>query len=231
MKLFVSFLILPILILTISLQSHLIDNRFSFILNNPDCPWCEGQNVDDIAYLPLNTLSTRLFSPADPDFLADLIWMRACYYFGEHAITDQQYDQLLYLLELITDLSPKWELPYTFGAIALSVEAEAPFQAMVIIDKGIQQLPHVWELHFFSAYISWKDFNDLESASISLLKASRIEGAPRYLARLAATLALKGNNREFMNAFNRAALEMIDNPQQREIIQNKIKQNNAGINP
>ncbi|GAB6145137.1 hypothetical protein JCM12294_25750 [Desulfocicer niacini] len=198
-------------------------HRFSYTFDNPDCPWCETQSGDEITYLPLNTLPARLFSPADPDFLSDLIWMRTCYYFGAHSITDNQYDYLSFLLELITDLSPKWELPYTFGAISLFIEADSPFQAMGIIDKGLKHLPLVWELHFLSGYIAWKHFKDMESASISLLKASKIKGAPSYLASLSATLALKSDSQDFIDMFDRAALEIIDNSQQRQVIQNKIR--------
>ncbi len=50
-----------------------------------------------------------------------------------------------------------------------------------------------------------------------------MEKEPQYLISLAATLVLETDNHEFIDTFNRAALEIIDNPQQRQVIQNKIK--------
>ncbi|MBF0243418.1 MAG: hypothetical protein HQK64_13215 [Desulfamplus sp.] len=213
------------LAITLYLQSNLIADRFTFSLNNPDCPWCDSQNIDDVQYLPVNSISARLFAPADPDFISDMIWLRTCYYFGSHALTDKKYDYLLYLLNLITDLSPKWEHPYSFGAIALFLEADAPFEAMSIIEKGIANLPNVWEFHFFSGYILWQHFKDMEAASLSLLKASKIEGAPKYLAGLAATFASKTDNSEFINNFIDTAMDILDNPLQKQVIQNKIIKN------
>lgn len=225
MKVLLSLFFTIFLGLSLYLQSELLEERFSFLLDNPNCPWCESQSVDEIRYLPVNSISASLFAPADPDFISDILWLRTCYYFGSHAFTDKKYDYLLYLLDLITDLSPKWQRPYKFGAIALFLEADAPFQAMYIIEKGIVNFPHVWELHFFSGYILWQYFKDMDSAALSLLKASKIEGSPKYLAGLSATLASKADNSQFINNFIDTAMEILDNPLQKQVLQNKIIQN------
>ena len=94
---------------TLLLQNHYADLRFIIFEKNPDCPWCENGNIgSDLTYIPVNASFARLFAPADCNFLADLLWLRTAYYFGEHALTDQQFPYLAYLIDLISDLSPSW---------------------------------------------------------------------------------------------------------------------------
>ena len=210
--------------LTLSLQSNLIEKRFSFTFDIPECTWCDSQVSDEIIYIPINALAVRLAAPADPDFLSDILWLRTCYYFGSHALTDNQYDYLFYLLDLISDLSPKWEHPYMFGAIALYLEANDPFQAMAIIKKGIKNHPESWELHFFKGFILWNYFKNYEAASQVLFQASQIKGSPEYLERLSVTIAAKSYNKEFTAHFINTLMNVLNDPLHKQVMLNKIKE-------
>jgi hypothetical protein len=218
-------LLIPIiacLALTLYLQAHLVQKRFEFNLDIPECPWCNSEENDAVRYLPASTIATQFFAPADRDFLADLFWLRACYYFGAHVLTDGTYDYLYYLLDRLTDLAPRWEKPYVFGAVVLYLEAANPFDATRLINKGIKNLPTCWELMFFKGYILWKYYDNLEAASIALFKASQIEGAPRYLSPLSASLATSTGKKEFTDAFLKTVMNALDDPLQKAMMQNKI---------
>ncbi len=214
------------LLLTIYNQTFLLKKRFSFSFTNPFCSWCnqEEEELDEVRFIPTNTLLTRMVSPADPDFMADLLWMRASYYFGVHAITDQDFFYLHYLLNKITDLSPRWEYPYLFGAIALYVEAQKPHQALSLLEKGILNLNESWRLRFLKGYIHWKVFKNYELASKTLYRASQIEGAPQYFVNLSVTLAMQSKNSAFSKAFYDIVMQTLKNPFQKKIIQQKIKE-------
>ena len=210
------------LAMTFVLQTDLLQKRFLFDFGVPECPWCDSNVIDDVRFLPVNTLVTRLGAPADADFLADLIWFRTCYYFGAHALTDKEYGYLYYLLDRISDLAPRWELPYMFGAVVLYLEAGNPVEALKLIKKGNNNVPKCWELVFLKGYIFWKQFNNLEAASTILFKASQINGAPEYLSYLSGTLATHTGEKEFTSVFFHTVMSVIDDPLQKKIMQKKM---------
>ncbi len=76
MKTFATFFIAILFVATFYLQTNLINNKLSISLDNPECSWCESQDFDQVAFLPVNTLFLRLPAPADPDFISDLLWLR-----------------------------------------------------------------------------------------------------------------------------------------------------------
>ena len=83
-------LLFGFLLSAVCFQAHFLSNRYEVRVINPDCPWCEKKKGEDVLYIPLSAPLMRIFSPADPSFLADFLWMRTTYYFGKHALNDQQ---------------------------------------------------------------------------------------------------------------------------------------------
>jgi hypothetical protein len=232
MKPFCAYIILTVIVaLTLYNQFHLLNNRFSFSYNNPYCSWCQDNEVDEVQFIPTDTLLIRLFAPADPDFAADLIWLRTAYYFGAHAITDQDYSYLTYLLLKITDLAPNWDYPYLFGGIVLFIEAKLPNEALILIEKGLRNKDDNWQLYFLKGYIHWKAFEDYEQSSKYIFMAAQKRGAPVYLANLSISLAKSSGKKTFTEAFYRVVLSTVKNPKQKQIIQKKIKQETLDGSP
>lgn len=174
-------------------------------------------------YLPMNASVARLMTPADPEFFADLIWLRTNYYFGVHALTDNQYFYLHTLLDLITDLSPRWEFPYVFGAVVLPLESEAADEALYLIEKGLKQNPNWWKLGFLKGYILWQYKGENILAAEAFFNASLVKGAPRYLASLSATLLTRAGERELALRFVAMALKSIDDPLYQKILLEKLE--------
>ncbi len=218
-------LIVVLLTATILFQTRLLNERFSFSFDNPECPWCDGNQIDEIRFIPAKTLFIRLFAPADPDLTADFLWVRTKYYFGAHAVTDQDYFFLNYLLEKITDLAPHWKVPYIFGAVVLYLEAQMPDDALWILDKGLASFEDDWQFYFLKGYIYWKAFENLEEASQQIFEASKQKDAPQYLRGLSATLASRSGNRAFMETFYRIIDQHVDDPEQKQKIREKLKGN------
>lgn len=222
---FFSMLLLIMLVCTICLQIRFLKDRFPKRIAVAECPWCDaGDTSADVVYLPVSTSVMRLFAPADPNFLADMIWMRTTYYFGKHVLTDRQYPYLLHLLDMISDLAPRWENPYLFGAIALPTETQIAADGLYLIDKGLSHHPQSWMLWFFKGYYFWKSLNDMEKASEALYKASTCPEAPAYLANLSAKLATQAGKRELAIRFLQEALKNIHDPDQQRMIMRRLQE-------
>ncbi|MEZ4529036.1 MAG: hypothetical protein R2941_24250 [Desulfobacterales bacterium] len=208
----------------IFVQGHYSEKRYRERVLVPECPWCDARETqEDIVYIPINSSLMRLLSPADPHFLADILWMRTSYYFGSHALTDRKYTYLFHLLDIITDLSPEWENPYLFGAVILPTEGEAVEDGLYLIEKGIVHHPQMWELWFFKGYFLWKEQGDIIGGAEALHKASLLPRAPIYLAKLSATLATQEGQKELAIRFLEQALENIEDPNQRKILIQKME--------
>lgn len=208
------------------LQSGYLNKRYTVFIPSPDCPWCDQNEVAqrDVIYLPVKAPIMRLFAPADSDFLADMLWMRTCYYFGHHALTDRQYPYLLNLLDLITDLAPKWVDPYLFGGLILPTEANAVDEGMNLIEKGLIHHPENWQLWFFKGYYLWKSYDDYEGAAAAIHRASVSPEAPAYLAHVSATFATKAGKKELAVRFLREALNNMRDPRQRWALERRIEE-------
>jgi hypothetical protein len=178
----------------------------------------------DVIYVPLHSSLIKLLAPSDPSFISDLIWMRTAYYFGFHAMSDRQYPYLVHLLDVITDLSPKWDIPYYFGATLLPVEADSADEGYYVIDKGIQAFPDDWHLWFFKGYYQWQIDNNLIQAADTLRHASLLPGAPAYLTRLPATLANRAGQQELALRFIHESLKQVKDEKQKQILLEKLQE-------
>ena len=212
-----------LLIFTILLQKNFAVKKNGTFIAVPGCPWCDEKSIDDVVFLPLNASIMRLFSPADPLFLSDILWMRTSYYFGQHMLTDRDYPYLLHMLDLITDLSPDWIQPYLFGAVVLPSETESVEDGFYIIDKGLLFHPDNWQLWFFKGFYLWQTKNDLIGASEALKRASQLDYAPVYLINLAASFATKAGNKSLAIRFLKEALKNVQDATQRKMILKKMK--------
>ena len=76
---------------------------------------------EELAYYP----SGRALRPAalgHDDSMADLAWIRAVQYYGEHRMTDLRFTQMEHVFDILTTLAPGFESPYIFGAFAMAQE-------------------------------------------------------------------------------------------------------------
>ena len=221
--------ILPIVFLlfasAIWLQADLVFKKYGRFVPAEECPWCEENAPrEDAAFIPVRADILKLLAPADPHFLSTVLWVRAMYYFGAHALTDRQYPYLFHLLDLITDLSPFWDQPYYFGAVVLPFEADAAEDGLYLIEKGLVYHPDNWQLWFFRGFCRWKAFGDTISAAEDLHRASLLPGAPVYLAALSATFATQAGQKELALRFLEEARNNIHDPMHQKLLADKVKE-------
>jgi hypothetical protein len=88
------------------------------------------------------------------------------------------------MLNAITDLAPRWRLPYATGAIMLSVVVDDREGASRIFEKALTQFPNDYSLNYRAAYHYLWEEKAPEKAAKYLLKAAQA-GGPAWMYALA----------------------------------------------
>jgi len=141
----------------------------------------------ELAYYP----SGRALRPASlghAETAADLAWLRAVQYYGEHRRTDLRFLQLDHVFDVLTSLSPTFEGPYVFGAFALAQEGRDFAAAQRLMLKGIEANPRSARLAFELGFLHFvrPGGRDLEQAAQWFERAARLPGGPPQAGRFAA---------------------------------------------
>jgi len=79
------------------------------------------QPLEELSYYP----SGRFLRPATLGHAAtaaDLAWLRAVQYYGEHRTTDNRFVRMEHVFDILTTLDPTFEPAYVFGSFALAQE-------------------------------------------------------------------------------------------------------------
>jgi hypothetical protein len=134
------------------------------------------------------------FSPSYRATIADAYWLLTVQYYGEHIAGDQDFARLPAMVELVTRLSPHFERAYLFGAYAL-LDAGKGNAAYLLLQRGFKENPDAWKLATNAGILMYSygpdDVKD-RIASQWFEAAGKVDGAPPYVSRLAASLAEKG---------------------------------------
>lgn len=99
------------------------------------------------------------------------------------------------MLDLVTRLAPKFLMPYTAGAITLSVLIEDFEGASRIFERGLEEYPNDWQLAYRASYHYLFDRKDFPRAAALLNKAQSL-GGPAWLSSLASRLYSKSGQLE-----------------------------------
>jgi len=135
--------------------------------------------LEELAYYP----SGAYLEPAalgHAETAADLAWLRAVQYYGEHRKSDNRFDQLYHVFDILTTLAPRFESAYVFGAFALAQEGRDFPRAEQLIRKGLDANPRSGRLAFEAGFLYFVKPNgrDLPHAAEYFELASRLPGAP-----------------------------------------------------
>jgi len=134
------------------------------------------------------------FSPSFRTTIADAYWLQTIQYYGEHVKTDQEFDRLKPMLDIVSELSPRFERAYLFGAYAL-LEAGLANDAYHLLERGFAANPGAWRLATNLGILMYsygpEDVKG-EIAADWFEKAAAIPDAPDYVARIAARLLGEG---------------------------------------
>jgi hypothetical protein len=137
----------------------------------------------------------RNFSPSVRTTIADVYWLYAIQYYGEHVKSDHKLDSLPAMVKLVTALSPHFTQAYFSGAFAM-LDVGRPDVAYGLLERGYAANPRNWRFPFYLGFFAYAyasgSHKDIVAAQW-YARAARLPGAPAFVPRMAAELAAKGN--------------------------------------
>ena len=133
--------------------------------------------------------------------LADIYWTRTVQYNGGViARGDKDFSLLAPLLDVTTDLDPRLDVAYRYGAIFLSEKVPAgagrPDQAIALVRKGIAANPSNWRLYYDLGFVYYWYLRDYQQAAQTFWEGSKVTGAMPWMSAMAAHIAGSGGSRE-----------------------------------
>lgn len=119
---------------------------------------------------------------------ADLAWLRAVQYYGQHRQQDNRFDHLPHVFDVLTSLAPRFIQAYVFGAFAMAQEGEDFAAAERLMRKGLDLNPRSGRLAFELGFLYYvkSGGRDLRRAAEAFELAARLPDAPPQAARFAA---------------------------------------------
>jgi hypothetical protein len=130
----------------------------------------------------------RVLSLGYRQVVADLLWLQTVQMMGEKTVSKESGRWIFHALDVATTLDPKFVVAYEAGGIALCTMVVLPDASNALLEKGMRNNPEEWKLPFMLGINYYFEFQDDAKAAHYIAQASRLPGAPEYLARLAARL-------------------------------------------
>lgn len=94
------------------------------------------------------------------------------------------------MINAVTDLAPKFRMPYATGAVFLSVAINDQIGAKKIFDKALVQFPTDWSIAYRAAYHYIYELKDFSRGAELLIQAGK-NGAPEWVYSLASNIYTK----------------------------------------
>jgi Flp pilus assembly protein TadD len=143
--------------------------------------------LEELSYYPSGQhLRAAVFG--HDEAAADLAWLRAVQYYGEHRTTDNRFERMPHVFDILTTLAPRFLSPHVFGAFALAQEGGDFAAAERLMQKGIDANPSSGRLAFEMGFLYYvrPGGRDLRHAAEYFERAARQPDAPPASARFAA---------------------------------------------
>ncbi len=143
--------------------------------------------MEELSYYPSGE-HLRQVAIGHPETAADLAWVRAVQYYGEHRRSDMRFTRMAHVFDILTSLSPGFIPAYVFGAFALAQEGRNFPAAERLMLKGIAANPTSGELAFQLGFLYYvrPDGRSLDLASEYFEQSARQADAPAQASRFAA---------------------------------------------
>ena len=143
--------------------------------------------LEELSYYP----SGQHLKPATLGFseaAADLAWLRAVQYYGEHRMSDNRFERMEHVFDILTTLAPRFVPAYVFGAFSLAQEGKDFPAAERLMLKGIDANPTNGWLAFELGFLYYvrTGGRSLREAAQYFEQASHQHDAPPQAARFAA---------------------------------------------
>ena len=144
-----------------------------------------GRALEELAYYPSGRW-LQPFALGERATLADLTWLRAVQYYGEHRGSDGRFALLAHVLDIVTSLDGRHRNAYVFGGTALAQEGQQFEAGVALLEKGRARNPDTWVYPFEIGFLTFVEKRDSEAASQWFREAVRKPDCPDYVRHFAA---------------------------------------------
>jgi tetratricopeptide (TPR) repeat protein len=149
---------------------------------------------------------------------ADAIWLEFIQYYGEHRLTDQKYRYLSHILEVLTDLDPRFVSGYTYGALLLVTDVGDSVRGRALLEKGMKNMPQAWQIPFWAGFLNYIYLRNFAEAGKQFAKAASLPNAPPSCFRFAGYVAQKVKEEDVSLAILEEVLAKSRNKYEQEVI-------------
>jgi hypothetical protein len=175
----------------------------------------------ELTYFPTGRFLAQVCA-GQREMVADILWLRAIQYYGEHRQTDRQYVWARHIFRVITALNPRFVEAYRFGALVLANDAMQPKDAVDMLKRGMHANPSRWEFPYDLAFHYFLHQQDLLAASY-FHRAGEYPGMTDRVKRFAAFAYQRGGREERARALWTELLGTATNPASREIADRSLR--------
>lgn len=143
--------------------------------------------LEELSYYP-SGIHVRPAALGHPETAADLAWLRAVQYYGEHRQGDMRFTRMNHVFDILTTLSPRFLSAYIFGAFSMAQEGRDFGRAEDLMLKGLAANPTSGRLAFELGFLYFvrPGGRDLRKAAEYFEQAGRQPDAPSQAGRFAA---------------------------------------------
>ena len=182
----------------------------------------------ELMYFPSGML-LRPMALGHPLTLADLLWLRAIQYYGEHRLSDNRFPHARHIFNTITALDPHFAEAYMFGGMVLVEEGRDIPSGLALLRRGMAWNPERWELAFETGFAYYLAARDDAQAARFFAAAGRLPGAPEYVVRFAAYAGGRaGNQKQALELWEQLRTES-RSPTIRALADRKVKEIQAAL--
>lgn len=180
--------------------------------------------LEELSYYP-SGLYVKPAALGHPETAADLAWLRAVQYYGEHRTTDNRFVRMHHVFDILTTLAPGFIPAYVFGAFAMAQEGRDFVSAERLMKKGLEANPTSGELAFELGFLYYvrPGGRDLERAAQYFEQAAHQHDGPPQASRFAAFARQHSGDLQIAYELWSHVQETSPNPALREIAEREMR--------
>lgn len=173
----------------------------------------------------------RVLGAGQRSLVADYFWLQAIQVQGEagHTHSPEQYLDLYYYSDLITDLDPDFQKVYMFAGNAVPTNLGRETwvntrEARKILEKGVARFPNDPLLRLYLAYNLSYFHGEHALAAQHLEHAARMPDAPPNIGELASRMLAHTGHFDTAIELAESFLESTNDPAMRELFETRVKE-------
>lgn len=139
----------------------------------------EHRGVTEYMSVPASRTAQAVGAGFD-NILADALYVQTLVYFGRHLFRDKEYHNVGPVLRLLTDLDPRFDAAYFYGAMMLGDSGKWD-EAEALLSKGLAAHPGDWSYAYNAGmhlFLFAKEPDQYDRAAELFKKAAALPGAP-----------------------------------------------------